>query len=405
MKKDIYIPFIIWGEKYINNFIKYCLNNLKLEIHNNKKFYDKFNINLIFFTQDNEIKRLKLILRDEFKLEYYNIDYLVNEFQNKNLDKYQLLKIIQQAVIFKYKKESIFLFLYPDFIWKLGSLKNVLLKALKKKVVLIYCPQSIEENIKDEKLNKNFFSEKFEEYLINNLHPIITTNEFDNNKNDFNTAACIPLKIKHGFIFRNFHLHPIAINTSLFKNYEYLTNINISFDEDYIENLDLKPNDYYIPTKSNEIIFSSLLGKNELELPLNINKNIFENYYHWVEVNALKIHIEFSKNKFYLTNSNEKFNIDDYEYDEMFKKIYLKINQKNHELLANKNYIYFIARQIKFHKYFAESDYFLEKLHKKYLKVFLNNKISSNLSLYLELNLNKKQKYISQKFIKAFYEE
>jgi hypothetical protein len=403
LKANIYIPFIIWGERYINNFINYCLNNLLLEINDNHQFYNKFKINLIFFTQDHEIKKLKTILGNEFNVKYYNIDYLVNEFENKRLDKYQLLKVIQQAVIFKYKKDSIFLFLYPDFIWKLGSLRNVLLKALEKKVVLVYCPQSIEENIETEQLNKEFFSEKFEGYLIKNLHPIITSNEFDKNKNDFNTAACIPLKIKDGFIFRNFHLHPISINTSLFQNYEYLRNINVSFDEDYIQNLDLKSNEYYIPKKSNEMIFSSLLGKYELSLPLNINKNIFENYYHWVEVNALQIHIKFSKNKFYLTKSNKEIDNNNFEYDNMFENIYSKIDQKNYQLLANKNYIYFIARQVKFNKYFTESDYFLEKVHKEYLKKFLKIKTTGNSSLLL--TFNKRQQYISKNFIKTFYEE
>lgn len=403
MKKNIYIPFIIWGEKYINNFIKYCLNNLIIEIENNNQFYSKYNLYLIFFTQDHEQKKLELILKNKFNVKFYNINYLVNEFENKYLDKYQLLKVIQQAFIFKYKKNSIFIFLYPDFIWKLDSLKNVLLRALEKKVVLVYCPQSIEENIESKQLNKKFYTEEFEEYLINNLHPIITTNEFDKNKNDFNTAACIPLKIKDGFIFRNFHLHPIAINTSLFKNFEYLSKINVSFDEDYIENLDLKLNDYYIPKKSNEIIFSSLLEKNELNLPLNINKNIFENYYHWVEVNALKIHIEFSKNQFYLTKSNKNIDINYYEYDEMFKKIYSKVEQKNYELLGKKDYIHFIARQIKNYKYSKKSDYFLEKIHDEYIKRFLNLE-NPNFSLKF-LSFNKKQKYISEKFIKDFYEE
>ena len=83
-----------------------------------------------------------------------------------------MLKIIQQGIFYKFRSNNIFLLLYPDFIWKIGSLKFVIEKILNKKLVLAYCPQSIEESYEEIKFDAKFLKRDFEEFIIKNLHPL-----------------------------------------------------------------------------------------------------------------------------------------------------------------------------------------------------------------------------------------
>ena len=136
MSKKIIIPIVIWGDSYINNFVKYTYKNLIYEINEYSSFYKKFNIQIIICTQLKSFNIFKTLFKNLIiNLKLININKLINS-KIKNLDKYQLLKIIQQGIFYKFRSNNIFLLLYPDFIWKIGSLKFVIEKILNKKLVL-----------------------------------------------------------------------------------------------------------------------------------------------------------------------------------------------------------------------------------------------------------------------------
>ena len=398
---DISIPIIIWGESYIKNFEEFTYKNLELEINENNGFYESYLINLIICTKKESFQRFtNIIQKKNIKLTLYDIDVLIHQYEKGIFDKYLLLKAIQQGIFYKYKNEGIFILLYPDFIWKLGSLKFVIEKIINYKVVLAYCPQSISENLELYEFEKKFLTDDFEDYLINNLHPIVTNNEFNNSRSSFSTGATIIQSIEKGFIFRNFHLHPIAIDLKKFQNYDFLNPITVSLDEDFMANLNLGKNDYYIPQNSNQMIFSSLLGLNEIDLP-QIQKNNYESYYNWVELYAQKIHIEFSKNSFLLKKNQINENSEIYKKIELlFEYIYKKLKGSNLSKFNSKDYMTFIARQVKNNKYSLNLKFFLNVVHYRYKIKILNKDFVLNLE---DLNLTNDEDKIVKTMINLFY--
>ena len=63
MSKKIIIPIVIWGDSYINNFVKYTYKNLIYEINEYSSFYKKFNIQIIICTQLKSFNIFKTYLK------------------------------------------------------------------------------------------------------------------------------------------------------------------------------------------------------------------------------------------------------------------------------------------------------------------------------------------------------
>lgn len=400
MSKKIIIPIVIWGDSYINNFVKYTYKNLIYEINEYSSFYKKFNIQIIICTQLKSFNIFKTLFKNLIiNLKLININKLINS-KIKNLDKYQLLKTIQQGIFYKFRSNNIFLLLYPDFIWKIGSLKFVIEKILNKKLVLAYCPQSIEESYEEIKFDAKFLRRDFEEFIIKNLHPIVKSNEYNEKNFNFTTGASIINITFNGYVFRSFHLHPIALNSGKFCENDFLSPINVSLDEDFVSNLNLNKKDYYIPKRSSDMIFSSLLGLNELLLPKNIHQNNFENYYYWAEMYAQKIHIEFSKNIFFLGKKSSQDEKIIQKLDKLLEKIYKNLKTSNISNINSEQIIYFLCRHLKINKYSLDLNFFLNKLHYVYKKN-INN---ANFYPYKTLNkFTKDEKAISKYLINNFY--
>lgn len=399
----INIPIVIWGEKYIRNFEEYTYKNLILEIEKHKDFYKNVLINLIICTKKKSFQKFKVTFDDRgINLILLNIDFLISKYENKEFDKYLLLKAVQQGIFYKYKNNGIFILLYPDFIWKLGSLKFVIEKIHQKKVVLAYCPQSISENLLNKDFNQNFLENNFVDYLVNNMHPIVTNNQYNEKLTSFSTGASVIFDIEGGYAFRNFHLHPIAIDFKKFSDNDFLNPITVSLDEDFIANLNLNNEDYFIPNSSSQMIFSSLLGIDEINLP-KMQKNNFESYYNWVELYAQKIHINFSKNLFILGNKNIEIENIKERTNKLFNYIYKRLEGSNLSKFSSENYISFVSRQIKHNKYSLNLKFYLNNLHFFYMNKFNNKEIGLNLG-YEQLRFSKKQKEIVNQMVDLFYD-
>lgn len=322
MKKKIIFNITVWGELYIKSFKEITLQFLIKEIIENKDFYEKYEIKIEIWTFAKDIKNFEFINKiNLFTTEIIQIDLIKkNYLKYYKKNKYNFLNIIQNFSITKnYHNSDYILFIYPDFIWSINSVKNVIRRMNNKDAVCVYCPQTIAENF-----IKPINYEKINEFILNNLHPIITNHSLSNKKIKFTTAASLSFVKKDLAIFKNIHLHPICIK--LKKNINVLKKFYISLDEDFIVNCEFTKKNIYIPRNSKEMMFSSLLTRNfktGLETPGNVTEKIID----WIGLHGSPLNFKFFKNTFYLSD-NKKVNIKDLKYFNFFQKtnkIYKKI--------------------------------------------------------------------------------
>lgn len=327
MKEKITINIGIWGKNYIDNFLKITLKFLIKELEHDKYFYNKYEINLEVWTLKKNIKNLKFLKKNQlFKTNLIEIDLLRNNYLSYfNRNKYLFLNVIQNLSLTRnYHHSNYIIFIYPDFIWEIGSLKNIIKKIKNKMAVCIYCPQTIEENFK-----KNIIFKDISNFIINNLHPIITNHSFNKAK-EFTTAASLNFIDKNFLVFRNFHLHPICVRLN---NTRILKRFYISLDEDFINNKEVfNRNNIYIPKKSEEIIFSSLLTK-KFKTGIS-NGSFFQESIKWVKIHCTTLNVEFFKNLFYLGRPNFRSS----KLSKFIKYTDKIINVLNKNFINNKNF-------------------------------------------------------------------
>jgi len=338
-KDKVLIPIVFWGDEFLQIFQNIFYPNLKKEF----KFLERTKIEFQLWTT-KKIKRI--INNDLIKLKNLtNTIIEIDELLNKNeySSKYEILLYIQKKILSKAKNYKKILFLYPDFIWKEKSISNLL--KIKKKIVNIYCPQINIENYLLEKKPIKYL----ENFIAENLHNIVKDTIICS-KSTFMTAATNLLKLKkNGYIFKNFHVHPVMFNNPDFSD----VNFRISLDEDlycnYTTKNRIKLNDIYYQKNSSKFLFASLEKKENLinskTQPVTVKK-IAE----WVTNYCSDKHIENSKNCFFLNHKYDKSKM--IKFNKYFDKIYkvLKNNSKipNNNNYAKKNITHYLLRRIYF---------------------------------------------------------
>ena len=311
-KINVRLPVIVWGDYFFDLFEKNFLKLFKEEFKDKKDFINKYNISLDIWTQKTKKKKLKL---KNIKIRFFEIDKYINGY-----NKYEIIKKIQNNYLNFYDKIDKVFFLYPDFIWKKGSLINLL--KINKEIVNIYCPQIIMENY----LEKKELVENFESFLAKNLHPIVTNTIINNRIKSFFTAASNLYKLpKNAYLFKNYHLHPVLFNKPNFKN----INFKISLDEDFFHKYVLlnkiNYNDVYYPKNSKKICFASLETINNHRETSGLKKNT-KNIVRWFNNNCLTTHYYNSLNTYLLNGSKKSYFKEKRKINIFFDKIYKHIN-------------------------------------------------------------------------------
>ncbi len=195
--------------------------------------------------------------------------------------------------------------MYPDFLFKIGSIKNILSNLKDYDIFYTYCPQVIEEEIlKQINTNSfNYFLKNIEKIILKYLHPIVKACELDTKR--FNHASNLSIIKKDHAIFKNFHLHPTLIKISV-KHRELFKSSNISFDEDFFDFAIDKNLKIYYPKNSDEMMFCSLFERNAILLPKV--KMTHLNVATWILQNAYPIHYKNVSNTFTLKIENNDKN-------------------------------------------------------------------------------------------------
>ena len=98
-KKKIVFVFFVWGDQYVKRLSNYLLKNIELEIQENNKIFNKFDIKFKFYTTNQSSKDIE---NNFFQYKYINkfcnleiktFDNLSKNFDKKN--KYKLLGSLQ----------------------------------------------------------------------------------------------------------------------------------------------------------------------------------------------------------------------------------------------------------------------------------------------------------------------
>jgi hypothetical protein len=322
--KNITFAFFIWGDEYIKNFKKVCYLFLKKEFNDNF-FYD-FKIKIEIWTLKNDTNKFSFLnfSSEKISINIINYDAIDKIIAKEAENKYQKLNILQRLSLIKnFNSKTLVFFLYPDFIWSIGSIKNIIKKMNNKLIATVYAPQVIEENFNKEKIDfKNINS-----FIFNNLHPIVTDNSINDVSYNFSTGACITYKNKHIIHFRNFHMHPICLNLKL-GDIEILNSFKVSIDDDFIAKLNITKKNIYIPKNSNECMFASLFLKKNYNVTFKL-KNTLKNYIFWVKNQCKENHFLLSKNNFFLKKNFEQKKTCNKKLSLFLKAIYKNINLHN----------------------------------------------------------------------------
>lgn len=307
-KKKIVFVFFVWGEEYIERLCNLLLKNIDIEISESTKLFNKFNIIFKFYTTQESFQDIQnSFIKYKYLNKYCNLkikefDKLSKYFNKRN--KYKLLGSLQTISIIDNISSDYIFFLYPDFLFKIGSIKNILSNLKDYDIFYTYCPQVIEEEVlKQINTNSfNYFLKNIEKIILKYLHPIVKACELDTKR--FNHASNLSIIKKDHAIFKNFHLHPTLIKISV-KHRELFKSSNISFDEDFFDFAIDKNLKIYYPKNSDEMMFCSLFERNAVLLPKV--KMTHLNVATWILQNAYPIHYKNVSNTFTLkTKNNDK---------------------------------------------------------------------------------------------------
>ena len=387
MNKKLFINVNCWGENYIDGLIKYTIPCLLISLKN----IDKKTSKMITFNICTDLDSIKVLKKNSYlqlinkivNCEFTPINELLESLKKKTKNKYQFLSLVQNLMINYAKKKNFnfFMTLYPDFIFKKNTIKN-LIKLIEKEDcdILVPIPQIIKEEVVKEIETKkiDFVIDKLEEINFNYLHQIILNNNINEISTNTPSLFC---EIEKDYInFSNYHLHPILIKLNA-NRYKYIPFIR-SLDEDFIKSIDYE-NKHYVIKNSNELLINSLLGIEELKLTKH-KFNIEETVY-WLNAMMYEINKKFSNSTYtILKKSNYKISKKNLE------KMHTWINNINKRILPKKKANYADDYEYSHTRIFKNIQNFLFEMHlldKKLNKNTFNNIIKKhkleNLSTFL----------------------
>ena len=256
MSPKILVSTIIWGEKYVSNFINLSLKsliqrgNLYKNIFSNESKY-------IIYCEKNFIDKIKnnklfIFLKKNIFVELVEIDNI----KFNELDKYKIVSNIQEKILNKayLEKFDVFFFFYPDTIIAENHIKFCLEK-IQQGFHAVACPGplGILENFYSISQKKKFkyTNLNISRFVLDNLHPFYKglSTYFDEN------TSILLHKEKDFQVYNCFHIHLAAINIKFIKKDNIIVN---SFDDDYIDNTNINLDKIYFIRDSQESILITL---------------------------------------------------------------------------------------------------------------------------------------------------
>lgn len=225
-KNRIIIGNVAWGSEYIKNLFGYSISSI-LNSDRIREISREYDIHFLFITDDESqeqiLNNLETIKKEfEFTSKIIVLKSIqrikaLNRITKNLYDKYQLHSMATQIIIDEVKEDDYLILNYSDFIWSTNSL-NTILDLFEDSTIDVISCHPITLNSKSKEVikylskikNVKIRSEDIVDMSI--LHSQWWYEQYrwgNNESSDYLSLLYFPIE-KNGYLFRGFHIHPIA---------------------------------------------------------------------------------------------------------------------------------------------------------------------------------------------------
>jgi hypothetical protein len=292
---DFFFGMVVWGESYIDDFLRYSLPTL----------LGKGNIDSATVTDDTPfviVTRLQDRLRLRADPGFKALEALVSmDFwelnDDPNLSKYQRVSRAQHEILCAAGGARYIVLVYPDCLWSAGALRNVF-SRLAAGAKAVFAPGPTVSPASAHGLLKRFEAvdstgarsctvpaSEIVATCLEHHHPM--WDGFDWDKGRFtDSPACLKWTVSdNAWLIRCLHLHPVALRVQA-DNPLYFAEIEVSLDGEYGPRLFDDLDDIYFPTDSDELALLSLREPDTPPLPVDGVEARVSSVARWAERHA-----------------------------------------------------------------------------------------------------------------------
>jgi len=296
-------PMVVWGADYVSEFLEQSLPT-QLAFGNLGDFEWLEGSKYLILTTGRDRKAIEASpifqrLQRLMEVEFVDIGKIPrhNKYIGASLAQLEALKRSRDY-------DGIF-FLYPDFVCATGTIQNAARRIAEGwDAVVAPIPAVLGGIFDDELTTRNevitpttegqiiaFPPRLLAEVAMKHFHPMISGYVIGGDKSNIGPAYIIWEVPEEGLVFRCFHLHPIVIRVQRDNPY-YLTEFNVSLDEEYVPRLFRSCDRIYFPKDSDEFAMCSIRTPDSQPQPIDAPISLLH-IAHWAEEYASLVHREF----------------------------------------------------------------------------------------------------------------
>lgn len=275
---DFFFGMIVWGDDYIDEFLRYSLPTL-LGDGNIDGVTVPRDAPFVVMTRQQDWRRLReappfRILESRVAVEFRELT------EDKGRSKYHRVSQAQHEVLCAAAPAKYVVLVYPDFIWSAGALRNAF-SRLAAGAKAIFAPVPTVSPASAHGLLKRFEAvdstgarsctvpaSEIVATCLEHHHPM--WDGFDWDKGRFtDSPACLKWTVSdNAWLIRCLHLHPVALRVQA-DNPLYFAEIEVSLDGEYGPRLFDDLDDIYFSTDSDELALLSLREPDTPPLPVD----------------------------------------------------------------------------------------------------------------------------------------
>lgn len=301
-------PIVVWGADYVSEFLERSLPT-QLAFGNLADFPWLEGSQYLILTTARDRRAIEAapIFRRLSRLidvEFMEIDSIPrhNKYIGASLAQLEALKRSNDF-------DGVF-FLYPDFVCATGTITNAARRIVEGwDAVMAPIPAVLEGIFTEDVVVENevitptpegdiiaYPPRLLVEVANRNFHPMIEGYIFGGTKSNIGPAYMIWDVPDAGLLFRCFHLHPVVVRVQR-ENPYFLTEFNVSLDEEYVPRLFRSTDRIYFPRDSDEFAMCSIRTPESQPQPIDAPISVLH-IAHWAEEYASLVHREFSQAAF-----------------------------------------------------------------------------------------------------------
>jgi len=289
---EIFFGMVVWGEAYIDDFVRLCLPSLLGDGNIDGKTVP-VDTPFVIMTTPEDWERLCAaplfgLLQERSAVEFRDLS------PNKIENKYRRTSQAQHELLCSAEASKYIVLVYPDVIWSAGGLKYSFTK-LAEGAKAVFAPGPTVSPASAENLLNRLAGPDGQKVLacsvpaaemvatcLEHYHPM--WDGFDWDKGSFtDSPACLKWDVSENtWLIRCLHLHPVALRVQP-DNPLYFAEIEISLDGEYAPRLFDDLDDIHFATDSDQFALLSLREHDTPPLPVQGAKAKVSTVSRWAE--------------------------------------------------------------------------------------------------------------------------